>query len=420
MGWFVAAMLPFLLAMPAEAAKIGLNPLMGDGAPGTNTVISGFNFEVSASYTVTFGGLGVTPASVTSDASGNIAATTLVFPALPAGFHHVVLTSATRTYTFIGAYRVYRNICVSPVLGEGRAGQTSDTNAAIPTGGWVGMVFRIAGTGFAASASIAANSITVGGATTTHAAITVGAAGTFGSTTIIVDSNLAFGRKDIVLNDGVATTFAGVYEVRRSIRLNPSLGAQDAGTNVTISGWGFVDGMITANSTLVGGDTTTHLATTITNGAFVYTLSLDAEAGAKNDVEILGQGIFANAYAGAKAGKAQLAVSSIVFAGVPNQAFRPYEKIIEYAILVPNPANEVVWISYRLAATFGDVKVRIYAVSGEHIYTGSAPGTMTSFKWDLRNSRGTRVAQGLYVVVLEAGDSWTGKRDRTILKLAVR
>ena len=99
---------------------------------------------------------------------------------------------------------------------------------------------------------------------------------------------------------------------------------------------------------------------------------------------------------------------------------RPYEKVIEYAVLVPNPANEVMWISYRLAVTFGDVKVRIYTVSGEHIYTGSVPGTMTSFKWDLRDSRGTRVAQGLYFVVLEAGDPWTGKRDRTMLKLAVR
>ncbi len=321
MGWFAVAMLPFLLAMPVEAAKIGLNPLMGDGAPGTNTVISGFNFEASASYTVTLGGRGVTPASVISDASGNIAATTLVLPALPAGFHDVVLTSVTRTYTFTGAYRVWRNICLSPAQGDGRAGRTWKTNGAIPAGGWVGMVFRIEGIGFAARASIAANSITVGGSTTTHAAITVGADGTFGSATIIVDSNLANGRKDIVLNDGVATTFAGVYEVRRSIGLNPSMGSQDAGSSITVSGWGFVDGTTGANSTLVGGNTTTHPSATITNGAFVFTLTLDSKSGAKNDVEISGQEVFTTAYSGVKANMPRLAVSPIVFVGVPNQAF---------------------------------------------------------------------------------------------------
>ncbi len=97
----------------------------------------------------------------------------------------------------------------------------------------------------------------------------------------------------------------------------------------------------------------------------------------------------------------------------------PYEKVIESAVLVPNPADDVVWISFKLALTFGAVDVKIYAVSGKLIYKGQTPGTSRSFRWDLTNSHGSRVAQGLYVVVLEARDPWTGKQDRATLKLAV-
>jgi len=92
---------------------------------------------------------------------------------------------------------------------------------------------------------------------------------------------------------------------------------------------------------------------------------------------------------------------------------RTQEKLIEEAILVPNPATESVWISLRLASTESYVDVKVYNVAGELVYHGSVPGTARSFRWDLRNRRGERVAAGLYAVVLDVADrlgglQWTG------------
>ncbi|MEK7474569.1 MAG: FlgD immunoglobulin-like domain containing protein [Candidatus Coatesbacteria bacterium] len=98
---------------------------------------------------------------------------------------------------------------------------------------------------------------------------------------------------------------------------------------------------------------------------------------------------------------------------------RPYERVIETAVMVPNPADEVAWISFRLADATGTVDVRIYNVAGELVAKGSAPGTARSYRWDLRNRSGTRVTPGLYVVVLEATDSTGVRKDRAIMKLAV-
>ncbi len=98
---------------------------------------------------------------------------------------------------------------------------------------------------------------------------------------------------------------------------------------------------------------------------------------------------------------------------------RPYEQLIVSPELVPNPAGEAAWLSYRLASTFAAVDIRVYNVAGELLFEGSADGTRNSFKWDLRNRDGRRVAAGLYLVVIEAADPTTGKRDRAILKLAV-
>ena len=124
-----------LLAVPARAARIGLVPLMGDGAAGRTIVLSGNCFEPSTTYTIRIGGFAVLPATVTSSAGGVIANTTLTLPDLPRGNLDVMLASATMTRSFTGAFRVWPNLCVSPVIGGGRFGETWETNVAIPTGG---------------------------------------------------------------------------------------------------------------------------------------------------------------------------------------------------------------------------------------------------------------------------------------------
>ena len=98
---------------------------------------------------------------------------------------------------------------------------------------------------------------------------------------------------------------------------------------------------------------------------------------------------------------------------------RPFQDVIEAAMLVPNPATETVWLSYRLASTAATVDIRIYNVAGELVFRGRASGTTRSYPWDLRNAAGQRVTDGLYVVVLEATDPLTLSRDRQVLKLAV-
>jgi len=98
---------------------------------------------------------------------------------------------------------------------------------------------------------------------------------------------------------------------------------------------------------------------------------------------------------------------------------RPFERVIEAATMVPNPADEAAWLSFRLADTSGTVDVRIYNVAGELVFKAALPGIARSYRWDLRNRSGTRVAAGLYVVVVEAADSTRTRKDRAILKLAV-
>ncbi len=98
---------------------------------------------------------------------------------------------------------------------------------------------------------------------------------------------------------------------------------------------------------------------------------------------------------------------------------RPFQDVIEVATLVPNPATESVWLSYRLASTAATVDIRIYNVAGELVFKGWTPGTARQYRWDLRNAAGERVADGMYVVVLEATDPLTLARDRQVLKLAV-
>src|SRR5687767_372369 len=187
-GWRALALAAsgFLLPTGGEAARLGLNPLMGDGAAGRTTVLSGAGFLPGATLNVTFNGVATSPATVIASATGFIAPVTLVLQAMPYGGNTVVLANAVRTYTFTGAYRVFSNVCLAPALGDGRAGQTWQTNAAIPVGGWSGMVFVVEGTGFAAGATLAADTITVGGAATDHPAVVIAASGRLPSTTVIV------------------------------------------------------------------------------------------------------------------------------------------------------------------------------------------------------------------------------------------
>jgi len=320
---------PLLLAAaPATAARLGLAPLMGDGVPGRTTLIAGTEFLPSTTFTVTFRGTATTPATVTSDAAGAIAPVTVVLPALPAGGQDVVLTGGSRTYTFTSAYQVARNIGLSPAQGDGRAGMTSYDPAAGAlsglTGAWTGMVLVVEGWGFSATGAVAANSITVGGAATHHPAVAISATGRFPSTTLIVQSNLNGGRKDLVINDGAGTVFPGVYTVRRRIGSYPDRGINVPGGSSTIfiEGFGFDDIALPANSITVNTATTWHPSVTPVNGAFSLTLTI-AGVPAANAGSVVAQGeTFTFGYDAVANNKAMIGLSPSTFEGMPNMAFQ--------------------------------------------------------------------------------------------------
>jgi len=96
-----------------------------------------------------------------------------------------------------------------------------------------------------------------------------------------------------------------------------------------------------------------------------------------------------------------------------------YEKLIVSSVLVPNPARDAVWLKLSLGAPGADVEIRVYSVSGELVYKQKTTGYESPYRWDLRNRSGSKLAQGLYVVVIEARDRVTGNYDRRTLKLAV-
>jgi hypothetical protein len=188
------------------------------------------------------------------------------------------------------------------------------------------MVFTIEGTGFNSGAVIAANSITVGAAATTHAQINVDASGRLGSTTVIIASNLPGGYKDVVINDGRVRTYANAYTVNRVIGLNPARGRRTAGSPITVMGWGFTrTGTIAANSILVAGGTTTHPAAAVANGYFSVNLTVDAGLGnnASNAVTI-SDGVstnFPGAFYSVGAGSGYLALIPVRFSGIANEVF---------------------------------------------------------------------------------------------------
>jgi uncharacterized repeat protein (TIGR01451 family) len=295
---------------------------MGDGAGGRSTVLNGTGFTPNAAYSVYFGGLPTLPATVNADAAGNIAAVSVALPPLPSGFHDVFLASPAWSVTMTGAYRVTPNICVSPIVGDGRAGQTWQTNPLMQAGSWVGMVFTVEGSGFSAGATIPANSITVGGATTWHGSIPIPATGRLPSTTVMVATDLSTGVKNVVLDDGTVRTFTGAYSIGRSIGLNPSRASRKGGTQIRIEGWGFTDGAL--GQVRIGTMPATFTPpVNIVNGHFVVTVTLAGDvANGFNDVSITDAGAtttFPGSYTGAA--NRFMALSPVSSSGIPNQAY---------------------------------------------------------------------------------------------------
>ncbi len=202
-------------AAPA-AATLELAPNTGSGRVGETVLLKGAGFPPSATLIVAVGNAPTAPSLVVTDSAGALGPVYLALAApLPGGRHAVqVAAGAGKPLEFKQAYAVRPLLTLDPPIGDGHAGATWRTNRAIATGGYLGMVFTLNGTGLPADAFIPADAIRLGRAATVHDPIRVGPDGILPSTTIIVTGELPPGRYDLVLPvAGGGLTLASAYNV---------------------------------------------------------------------------------------------------------------------------------------------------------------------------------------------------------------
>lgn len=206
-----ACLITGLLPATAGAAPaLTVTPPAGSGRPGEVLRVTGSGFAPNAAVAITIGGAAVIPATVQADEAGTIPPSFVALGQALAGGKHDAAASASPPVVFKAAYLVRPVLTLDPPVGDGRAGATWRTNKAIAAGGWFGMVFAVAGTGFPADAFIPADSIRLGKVETRHDPIRIGADGVLPATTIIVSSDLQSGRYDVSL---AAATFPAAYSV---------------------------------------------------------------------------------------------------------------------------------------------------------------------------------------------------------------
>ena len=100
-----------------------------------------------------------------------------------------------------------------------------------------------------------------------------------------------------------------------------------------------------------------------------------------------------------------------------------FKQIIQY----PNPAKNNVKILIRTnsAGINCNIKIKIYDVAGHKVAdfdesdVEDRGGGNYEVKWDLRNKKGIKVANGVYIARLEATNPETGKKVKKTLKIAV-
>ncbi len=201
-------------AYAAGAPDLTVTPPSGSGRAGEVLRVAGRGFAPGASVTILIGGAPVIPETVQADDAGAIPPTYVALArALPGGKHDAS-AAASPAVLFKAAFLVRPVLTLDPPVGDGRSGATWRTHRAIATGGWFGMVFALAGTGFPADTFIPADSIRLGKVDTRHDPIRIGPDGVLPSTTIIVGADLQSGRYDLALVvPGVSLTFPAAYSV---------------------------------------------------------------------------------------------------------------------------------------------------------------------------------------------------------------
>ncbi len=97
---------------------------------------------------------------------------------------------------------------------------------------------------------------------------------------------------------------------------------------------------------------------------------------------------------------------------------RPTLNIIQAMRLAPNPAKDQVAIWVKTPYAGMDVNVQVYTVAGELVARVHL-GQREMVQWNIVNSRGEQLADGIYLMVVLARDPLSGQVERKVQKLAV-
>ena len=84
----------------------------------------------------------------------------------------------------------------------------------------------------------------------------------------------------------------------------------------------------------------------------------------------------------------------------------------------PNPFNPTTVIRYQLPAS-SEVKLSIYNTTGQLVRTlvnGEMPAGSHAISWDATDNSGQRVASGVYLYIIRAGDAFVQQRKLILMK----
>jgi len=207
-----------------SAAAVTLTGSKTSGTVGTSVTLTGSGYTPAATISIYWDV--ITPAKLlttaVADGAGALPSTVVVVPTSTKGVHVFIAYDTGANKAGQAKFTVSSGITLNPTSIPALAGATTS----------------ISGTGFTPG-TIAANSITMGGIATSHAAITVAADGTFPATTVSVVAALPAGAQDVVVQ---GVTFA--KKVMSSLagqnpKLEYSATSGNVGSTVTMYGSGF-------------------------------------------------------------------------------------------------------------------------------------------------------------------------------------
>ena len=97
----------------------------------------------------------------------------------------------------------------------------------------------------------------------------------------------------------------------------------------------------------------------------------------------------------------------------------PYNMITVIAYPIPyNPHFGVLKIEDKSGITFNKIKIHIYDINGDDVYSGTFPGYPVI--WNGRNERGTTVSPGMYIIKVEAENILTGLYGKKLIRILVQ